>query len=205
MKAPSSYVALLTTTLSECWMMHANSQSDMEFGSLRTHTLGCVLIHNCSQIRCSSGVKTVTEVVATYTATHINVGCKQACCMLIPAPAYLTGSTVNAGDSQHTKSGRCRHQQQGRCTSGLFKCVLWRNFGIALPDRGKAGRAGADAEQNTLAGGFSKQVGYEPLEALQGCIRQAALERQNSLCSYLAHHEPESVWELILVSVRWGM
>ena len=124
MKAPSSYVALLTTTLSECWMMHANSQSDMEFGSLRTHTLGCVLIHNCSQIRCSSGVKTVTEVVATYTATHINVGCKQACCMLIPAPAYLTSSTVNAGDSKHTKSGRCRHQQQGKCTSGLFKCVL---------------------------------------------------------------------------------
>ena len=40
-------------------------------------------------------------------------------------------------------------------------------------------------------------LSYE--QALQGCTRQAAVEREDLLCTYLAHHELESVTVLLLV------
>ena len=77
-------------------------------------------------------------------ATHIDLGCTETWRTLIPAPAYLFSSTVDAGNSKHTKvaGAGSNYRDSGACTFGLFLHDLQRLFDTALLAKGKAGRAG---------------------------------------------------------------
>jgi hypothetical protein len=55
------------------------------------------------------------------------------------------------------------------------------------------------AQFNQACAAVRPESAYRVLQIVVGCTRQAALERQDFSCTYLAHHELESVKFLLLL------
>lgn len=112
--------------MSECRVTHAKSKGEMRFGQLKNMRPG-LSTHTHTHLQpsytsSSSGFTRIAEGLLAHTATHIDVGCTGACCILIPAPVCFTSSTVNAGYPKYTRS--CRQQHQKEFTGMNFWLVL---------------------------------------------------------------------------------
>ena len=115
-------------------------------GSSNTPILGCLLRHICSHIRPAAAVASnQSQKVCYQTWRHTLIWAVNGLVVslyqvLRTSPALLSMLVVQR--IRKVTGAGSNYRDPGARTFGLFLHVLQGSFGIALPARGKAGRAG---------------------------------------------------------------